>query len=247
MYFCMLKRLIVLVLLVSVAGCASQSYAPAPKVKEAGNAFERAMSIFHEAVGLGARDAAPKSYQKTMQALVTARAIIKNEPDNKRGIEKSVNAFAYEAEHLLHITGEVNELRSVESVALENVVLSAEYRLLSISDALKQPDPRRQKLYEQSVMIAEAARRIASSSGASSDQKTGAMQHVNKNEQEKARIRVEQLELQLKNSKDKNDQLLDDRKSSQKRIEFLERLVLDLTEKNSKQEETIKQLKEQLN
>lgn len=241
------KQLIVLGMLVLIAGCATQLDAPVLTENKKGDALERAVINFHRAEGMGAQFAAPKSYQKARDALDNARAMIRQEPENRQAIEKMVNLFEFEVDHLLHITSEVMELRSVESIAIENVVLSAEYRLLAISDALRQPDPRRQKLFDQSVTIAEAAKQVASSSRQNSDAGNGAQLNVNRNELDKAETRIKQLELQLKSEQDRNGELTGDKKSSQKRIEFLERLVLDLTEKNTQRDETIKQLKSQLN
>lgn len=245
MFLKKVNRLIAIGMLVLITGCANQQNRPVSVSgeKTENSAFGRAVSIYQQAETLGAEDAAPKSYKKARQALDAARVIIKQDPENKEGIEESVKTFTFEAEHLLHITNEVNELRSVQYRAMENVVLSAEYRLLAISDALNQRDPRRQPLYEQAVTIANAAKQVVSSSSENPNIK----RHMNVNELDKAHTRIRQLELQLKSSQDKKTDLMRDLKTLQKRIDYLERLVLELNGKITHQEDIIKELKGKLN
>lgn len=235
------NRLIVIGMLALIVGCASQLEVPDPVEEKEKNALNRAVDIFNKAQRSGAKGAAPKSYQKARQALDEVMAIVSREPDNRRGIQNKVEQFAFEADHLLHVTNEVKELRSVQSRAMENVVLSAEYRLLAISDALNQPDPRRQKLYDQAVTIANAAKQVVSAN------RVVKQRRVNVSELDNAHTRIQQLELQLKSAQDDNNQLKLDQKPLKKRIESLERLVLELNDKNTGLEETISELKSKLN
>lgn len=246
MMFENVNRLIVIGLLVVVAGCASQVELPEPVEVKEKNALNQAVDIFHKAERSGARRAAPKSYQKARQALDVVMAVVSRSPGNSQGIQNEIEQFAFEADHLLHITNEVKELRSVQSQAIENVVLSAEYRLLAISDALKLPDPRRQKLYDQTVTIANAANKLISLSAR--DEAGGAnKRRINKNELDEAYTRIKQLQLQLKSVKDDNNQLTLDQKSFKKRIESLERLALELNKKNADLEALVREHEGKLN
>lgn len=237
------NRLIVIGMLILVTGCANRLEVPVPAEQKDKNALDRAVRIFHQAEGLGAKSAAPKSYQKAQQALENAMAIISREPENKEAVENIVKQFVFEAEHLLHITQEVEELRSVQSHAMENVVLSAEYRLLAISDALRQSDPRNQKLYDQTIAIANAAKKIVSSNTGATDTDDVKKRRINTNELDTAYTRIKQLELQLKNAQDNNTELKLDQKTMKRRVESLERLVLELNDRSAGLEEVIRELK----
>lgn len=241
MLFFNANRLIVIGMLVLIVGCASQIEVPEPVGEKEKSTLNRAVDVFNKAERLGAKGAAPKSYQKARQVLDDVMAIVSREPDNRQVIQNKIEQFAFEADHLLHITNEVNELRSVQSRAIENVVLSAEYRLLAISDALNQPDPRRQKLFDQAVTIANAAKQVVS------DNRVVKKRRVNTSELDNAYTRIKQLELQLKSAQDNNNQLRLDQKPLKKRIESLERLVLELNGKNAGLEDTIRELKGELN
>ena len=238
--------LIVIGLLVYVTGCSTATEIAKPGSGIKTGVLDNAVAIFQQAEKLRAEAVAPKSYQKTRQALDHVNAVIRSDPGNEQAILQATENFAFEADHLLHITNEVNELRSVQSQALENIVLSAEYRLLTISDALKQPDPRRQKLYDQSVTIANAANALASSVS-SVNESASDKRSINKNELDDAYTRIKQLKLQLNSSRDENTLLVREEKSLQKRIESLERLVLELNNKNTTLEEIIDTLKSELN
>lgn len=207
--------------------------------------LQQALAVLKQAEGLGAGGAAPKSYQKTRQALATANAVIERDPNDRQAIAEAVAQFAFEADHLLHITQEVDELRELNRQALENILLTAEYRLLAISDALRQPDPRRMGIYEQTTHLVEVAKKLA-------DAKAGHAvpvppRHINKNELDAVRARMQQLEVQLKAAQEKNRQLQQGQKPLGKRIDALERLVLNLNAEKSSLEQQIKELKAKLN
>lgn len=240
------KRLIIIGLLMAVGGCASVVEMPVPAEGIETGAPKKAVAVFHNAEMQGAESVAPRTYLKTKQAFLSLKAVIGREPGNDQVVQEATRRFTFEAEHLLHITQEVNELRSLQSEAMENVVLSAEYRLLAISDALKQPDPRQQKLYDQTVVIANAANKLVSSLG-KTETDAISKRHINKNELDAAYTKNKQLELQLESMKKNNDQLKLDQKPLKKRIESLERFVLELNEKNVGLENRVRELKDKLN
>jgi Sec-independent protein translocase protein TatA len=207
--------------------------------------LEQALAVLKQAEGLGAGGAAPKSYQKTRQALATANAVIERDPHNQQAITEAVAQFAFEADHLLHITQEVDELRELNRQALENILLTAEYRLLAISDALRQPDPRRTGIYEQTTHLVDVAKKLADAQAGNAV--PAPPRPINKNELDAARARIQQLEVQLKGAQEKNGQLQRGQKPLTKRIDALERLVLNLNAEKAGLEQQVKELKAKLN
>jgi hypothetical protein len=207
--------------------------------------LEQALAVLQQAEGQGAAGAAPKSYKKTRQALATAKAVIERDPNNKQAIAEAVAQFAFEADHLTHITKEVDELRQVNRQALENILLTAEYRLLAISDAMRQPDPRRMGLYEQTVKLVNEAEKLANALPGNAPPEPP--RHINKNELDAARSRIEQLDAQLQAAREKNKQLQRGQKPLTKRIDSLERLVLNLDAEKSALEDQVRALQAKLN
>lgn len=207
--------------------------------------LQQALAVLKQAEGLGAGGAAPRSYQKTRQALATANAVIERDPNDRQAIAEAVAQFAFEADHLLHITKEVDELRELNRQALENILLTAEYRLLAISDALRQPDPRRMGIYEQTTHLVDVAKKLADAQVGGTPQYPP--RHINKNELDTARARIQQLEVQLNGAQEINSQLQRGQKPLTKRIDALERLVLNLNAEKAGLEEQIKALKARLN
>jgi hypothetical protein len=207
--------------------------------------LQQALAVLKQAEGLGAGGAAPKSYQKTRQALATANAVIERDPNDRQAIAEAVAQFAFEADHLLHITKEVDELRELNRQALENILLTAEYRLLAISDALRQPDPRRLGIYEQTVHLVDVAKKLADAQAGNAI--PAPPRPINKNELDAARARIQQLEVQLKGTQEENSQLQRGQKPLNKRIDSLERLVLNLNAEKSVLEQQVKELKARLN
>lgn len=244
------KWLIIMGLLGLFSGCATdpQSVIHDTFIKPGSNEpLKQAEAVFRQAKILHADKVAPKSYQKTKQALDDVKAATERKPNNKQVAQSAVDQFAFEADHLLHITKEVQELRSVNGYAMENVVLSAEYRLLAISDALKQPDPRRQTLYDQTVTLANAAKHIVATEPGNVDTAVVIPRHVNKSELDDAHTRIQELQLQLQDSQQKNEQARHEQKTLNARIDALERGVIELNNDKSALQQTIKDLKAQLN
>ncbi len=238
------KWLIVMGLLTLVASCANVPEVAVPAETINTGSLEQTIAVLHRVEGLGAEAIAPKSHKKTRQALSEINAVIKRDPDNEQAIHNAVEHFTFEVEHLVHIIDETTKLREVNYQAMENVILSAEYRLLAISDALKQSDPRRQSLYYQTVTIANFAKRLATPTAQISANTT---RHINKNELDDAQEKIQQLQLQLKDSQDKNVQLKRDQQPLIARIDSLERLTVNLNDKNTELEKTISELKTKLN
>jgi chromosome segregation ATPase len=237
-------------LLVLVTGCATEPEALLHDtvINTGGNGtLKQAEAVFRKAEAKHAMKIAPKSYQKAKQALDEVKATMERKPDNKQAIQSAVDQFAFEADHLLHITKEVQQLRALNSYAMENVVLSAEYRLLAISDALKQPDPRRQTLYDQTVALSNAAKRIVATDPDTKNAAVVIPRHVNKSELDDAHTRIEQLQLQLQDSQDNNKQAKREQKTLNARIDSLERVVVELNNDKSELQQKIKDLKAQLN
>ena len=235
------KRLIAIGLLAVLGGCASVTEVVIPGEGVEADTLQDAVAILRSAEKQGAESVAPKTYLKTQQALNSLNLLIQREPENKQAIKEATTRFIFEVKHLHHVTQEVNELRSVQSEAVENLVLSAEYRLLAISDALKMPDPRQNNLYEQTVAIAKTANELGSIKSNSKNVVTK-VRHVNKNELDSAYTKIKQLELQLEDVKKINKQLKLDQKPLKKRIESLERYVLELNEEKTTLEEKIHNL-----
>jgi len=193
--------------------------------------------VLEQAEAMGARGAAPKSYQKTRQALENAQAVIEQDPNERVAIENAVQRFAFEANHLVQITQAVKELRALNDTAMENIVLAAESRLLAIADALGQPDPRQKNLREQTEMLVNAAARLAADkTGRGTKLRT---RPVDKNELEEAYLHNEQLQAQLRDFQTKNAQLKRDKKPLMKRIGELERIVLQLNNEKTVLEEEL--------
>jgi len=242
--------LIIMGLLVLFAGCASEPEAVLHNtvlITGGSDALKQAEAVFRQAEAKHAMKIAPKSYQKARQALDAVKTTMERKPENKQAIQSAVDQFSFEADHLLHITKEVQELRSLNSYAMENLVLSAEYRLLAISDALKQPDPRRQTLYDQTVTLANAAKRIVATEPGNTDTAVVIPRHVNKSELDDAHTRIEELQLQLQDSQDKNKKAMHEQKTLNARIDSLERVVVNLNNDKSALQQKIKDLNAQLN
>jgi hypothetical protein len=220
-------------MLVLLAACAGQPPVElsAPLAKD--SPLAQAMAIFRQAEGEGAAGAAPKTYQKARETLVMVNAVIERDPNNTAAIANAVQRFHFEAEHLLHLNREVRELRSINPQALENIVLAAEYRLLAISDALKQPDPRRHGLYEQATAVEAAAEKLQS---ALPENATPHVVPVSKTELDDARARIEQLQVQLRSAQQEQVAFQRGEKAYRKRIDELERLVLRLNAQNTELE-----------
>jgi len=239
------KRLIAIGLLVGLDRCANMTDVVISGEGVEVDTLQDAVAILRSAEKQGAESVAPKTYLKTQQALSSLNSIIKRDPENKQAIQEATTRFIFEVEHLYHITQEVNELRSVQSEAVENVVLSAEYRLLAISDALKLQDPRQKNLYEQSVIIANAANEHGSKKS-NSETVVTSKRHINKNELDSAYIKIKQLELQLEDVRKINNQLKLEQKPLKKRIESLERYVLELNEQKTSLEEKVRDLENEM-
>jgi septal ring factor EnvC (AmiA/AmiB activator) len=118
---------------------------------------------------------------------------------------------------------------------------------LAISDALKQPDPRRQTLYDQTVTLANAAKRIVATEPGNTDTAVVIPRHVNKSELDDAHTRIEELQLQLQDSQDKNKKAMHEQKTLNARIDSLERVVVNLNNDKSALQQKIKDLNAQLN
>ncbi|MCF6254708.1 MAG: hypothetical protein L3K25_00100 [Gammaproteobacteria bacterium] len=199
--------------------------------------LDQVITVLEQAEAMGARGAAPKSYQKTRQALENAQAVIERDPNDQRAIENAVKHFAFEANHLVHITQAVKELRALNDTAMENILLAAESRLLAIADALGQPDPRQKNLRKQTETLANAAARlVADKTGQSTKLRT---RPVNKNELEEAYLHNAQLQAQLRGMQTKNAQLKRDEKPLKRRINELKRVVLQLNNEKTVLEEEL--------
>lgn len=199
--------------------------------------LEAPMTILNAAEAEGAAEAAPKSYQKARRARDDVRAVIAQAPDNQVAIEQAVARFTFEAEHLAHITQEVKALRAIDQQVLENVVLSAEYRLLAIADTLRIPDLRHHGLYKQTGLLAEAVERLmlAKQGGAV----PAARRPVSQAEQEMLRDQVDELRAQLGVLQTRNTELIQEPKPLHQRIAELERLVLRLNAQKEMLEEQL--------
>lgn len=241
------KWLIVIGLLTVAAGCANVPEVAAPAESINTGSLQQTIAVLHRLEGGGAEATAPKSHTKTRQALSEVNAVIKRDPGNTQAIHNAVDHFTFEIEHLVHIVDETTKLREVNYQAMENIILSAEYRLLAISDALKQSDLRRQSLYDQTVSIANFAKRLTMSEAQISTTANTTARHFNKNELDDAQAKIQQLQVQLKGSQDKNAQLKRDQQPLAARIDALERLTVNLNNKNAELEETISELKAKLN
>jgi len=197
----------------------------------------RVITVLEQAEAMGAGGAAPKSYKKTQRALKNAQAVIERDPNNQIAIKNAVERFAFEANHLVQITQAVKELRALNDAAMENILLAAESRLLAIADALGQPDPRQNGLREQTeILVSAASRLVAAKTGGNTKPRT---RPVNKNELDDAHLRNEQLQAQLRDMQAKNAQLKRDEKPLMRRIDELERVVLQLNNEKTVLEEEL--------
>ncbi|MDT8384820.1 MAG: hypothetical protein RRB22_10415 [Gammaproteobacteria bacterium] len=187
--------------------------------------LEEGISILQKAEAIGAGGAAPRSHQKTRQALKQAQATIERDPNDQVAIQTAVERFVFEARHLLHATEEVKELRVLNHAAMENILLAAESHLLAISDALQQPDLRQHSLRDQTALITSAVEKLIA---AKTPEKQTRPRPVNKNELEAAQLRLAQLQAQLSELQTQNVQLQRAEKPLQKRIDALERVVIKL-------------------
>ena len=193
--------------------------------------LEQHIAVLEQAEAMGAGGAAPKSYQKTQLALKNAQAVIERDPNDQAAIKAAVEQFAFEANHLVHATKEVKELRELNHAAMENILLAAESSLLAISDALGQPDPRQHNLREQVEMIVSAADKLLAAKTVGVAQPV--TRPVNKNELDSARARIEQLQAQLQDMQAKNVELKRGEKPLNKRIDALERVVIKLNDEKA--------------
>ena len=200
--------------------------------------LEEGLSVLEKAEAIGAVGAAPKSYKKTRQALKSAQATIERDPNDKTAIQTAVERFVFEAKHLMHAAEEVKEMRVLNHAAMENILLAAESHLLAISDALRQPDPRDHSLREQTEIIAAAVEKLIAAKAPAKRTRT---RRVNKNELEAAQLKIEQLQAQMRDMQAQNEQLRISDKPLIKRIDALERVVIQLNnEKSSLEEELAK-------
>lgn len=199
--------------------------------------LDDSIAVLEEAKALGAGGAVPKSLKKTQRALKNAQTVIERDPNDKPAIKNAVERFAFETDHLLHVTHEVKELRSLNHAAMENILLAAESRLLAISDALRQPDLRRNNLRVQVELIVNAADKlVASKTAATAKPRT---RHVNKNELEVANLRIEQLRAQLRDAQMQSVQFKREHKPLFRRIDALERVVIKLNNEKVELEEKL--------
>lgn len=192
--------------------------------------LEEGISLLEKAEAIGAGGAAPRSHQKTRQALQQAQATIERDPNDQVAIQAAVERFVFEARHLLHATEEVKELRVLNHAAMENILLAAESHLLAISDALQQPDLRQHSLREQTALITAAVEKLVA---AKTPEKQMRPRPVNKNELEAAQLRLAQLQAQLSELQAQNVQLRRDARPLQKRIDTLERMVIKLNDEKA--------------
>lgn len=201
--------------------------------------LDEGISVLEKAEAVGAAGAAPKSYQKTRQALQNAQATIERDPNDQVAIKSAVEHFVFEANHLVHVTEEVKEMRVLNHAAMENILLAAESRLLAISDALHEPDPRQHSLREQTEMIADAVEKLVA---AKSPAKASPTRPVHKNELEAANLRIEQLQAQMRDLQAQNAQLKRDEKPLINRIDALERVVIRLNNEKAALESELAKL-----
>lgn len=192
--------------------------------------LEEGISLLEKAEAIGAGGAAPRSHQKTRQALQQAQATIERDPNDQVAIQAAVERFVFEARHLLHATEEVKELRVLNHAAMENILLAAESHLQAISDALQQPDLRQHSLREQTALITAAVEKLVT---AKTPEKQMRPRPVNKNELEAAQLRLAQLQAQLSELQAQNVQLRRDARPLQKRIDTLERMVIKLNDEKA--------------
>jgi len=198
----------------------------------------RVIAMLEQAEAIGARGAAPKSYKKTRQALENAQAVIERDPNDQVAIKDAVDRFAFEANHLVHMTEAVKELQALNDTAMENILLAAESRLLAIADALGQPDPRQKNLREQTEVLVNAAARLVAAKKAEGSTILRT-RPVKKNELEDAYLRNAQLQAQLRDMQVQNARLERDKKPLVKRIEALERVVVRLNNEKTVLEEKL--------
>ncbi len=199
--------------------------------------LDQVVALMEQAEAMGAGGVAPKSYKKTWQALKNAQAVIERDPNDQIAIKNAVKRFAFEANHLVHITEAAKELRALNDTAMENILLAAESRLLAIADALGHPDPRQKNLREQTEMLVNAAAKLVA---AKTERGTKLRTRpVNKNELEEVYLRNEQLQVQLRDMQTKNSQLKRDKKPLMKRIDELEQVVLQLNNEKTVLEEEL--------
>ena len=192
--------------------------------------LEQGLSVLEKAEAIGAAGAAPKSYKKTRQALKNAQATIERDPNDQAAIQTAVERFVFEANHLVHATEEVKEMRVLNHAAMENILLAAESSLLAISDELHMPDPRQHSLREQTEMIADAVEKLVA---AKSPAKASPTRPVHKNELEAANLHIEQLQAQMRDLQAQNAQLKHDEKPLVNRIDALERVVIRLNDEKT--------------
>lgn len=192
--------------------------------------LEQGFAVLEKAEAMGAAGVAPKSYQKTRQALKNAQATIERDPNDQAAIKAAVESFVFEANHLVHATDEVKEMRVLNHAAMENILLAAESSLLAISDALRQPDPRQHSLREQAAIIADAVEKLVA---AKTPAKPLAARPVKKNELEAANLRIEQLQAQMRELQTQNAQLKRDEKPLINRIDTLENMVVRLNDEKT--------------
>ncbi len=205
--------------------------------------LDNSIAVLEKAEAMGAGGAAPKSYKITQQTLNNARTVIERDPNDQTAIKEAVDRFAFEANHLLHVTEEVKELRTLNRGATENILLAVESRLLAISDALHQADPREHNLREQAEMTINAADKLfASKAGGGAKPPT---RPVNKNELDAAHAKAEQLQAQLQDEQAKNVALERSKKPLNKRIDALERVVIKLNDQKADLEETLAKMEQQ--
>lgn len=199
--------------------------------------LDNSIAVLEQAEGLGAGGAAPKSLKKAQRALKNAQTVIERDPNDKAAIKDAVERFTFETNHLLHVTRETKELRSLNHAAMENILLAAESSLLAISDALRQPDPRQKSLREQVELIVNAANKLVASKTIGNAKPR--RRHVNKNELETAQLRIEQLQAQLRDVQMKSIQFKREQKPLNKRIDALERVVIKLNNEKVELEEKL--------
>ena len=96
---------------------------------------------------------APVSFAKAAEKINSASHIVKADPRNLKVIEQAVAAAKFELAHVRNVSNEVNAISEQKKELLEQVVLTFEEQLLSISSALNGADYRDQPLQIQSEMI----------------------------------------------------------------------------------------------
>jgi len=207
-----------------------------PVARQAEGPLASGEAIFAQAEALGAARDAPKSYAKAQRTRDDALAVLDREPNDTPVAARAIARFNFEAQHLLHLAREVRELGNFNRAALEGVVLGAEYRLLAISDALRQPDPRAAGLYDQTKSIEEAAKKLSA-------QKTlvsaVSKRRVKENELDMAHTKIKQLQLRLQALQQQNTSIKHAQRPLDSRIISLERLVLGLNAEKTKLQEKL--------